>query len=333
MLKAATIGFGGIAQNAHVPSLVELEKKGVARLVAACDINPEQFSKKLEINLGGTEVTVENYNSYTDLEEMLAKEEIDIIIICLPTFLHAKYTIDMLNRGYNVLCEKPMARNFEDCKAMIKAAETSKGKLMIGQCLRFSDEYLFLKKAIDNNTFGKVKSALFHRLSEPPMWAWENWFMNHERSGGCLMDMHIHDLDIARFLFGEPKAVSCVTADIICGDDVAHSRLIYDDKAVMAIGDWSRKGLGFDYDYTIGFENATITGKWNKMTVCPRDGENFNPEINEDSMYKNELEYLIELINNGGKNEVNPPESSAETIRLVQTLKASADKGGEIVKL
>ena len=146
------------------------------------------------------------------------------------------------------------------------------------------------------------------------------------------MDMHIHDIDVARFLLGEPKAVSCVTAKVYSGDDIAHSRLIYDDKAVMAIGDWSRKGFGFDYDYALTLEDATITGKWNEITVCPREGEKFKPEISTESMYKRELEFFIDMINSGGTNSVNPPEGSAETIRLVQALKESADKDGAIVK-
>ena len=97
----------------------------------------EQFTKRIEINLGVAKVDESRtLATYTDLDEMLAKENLDMIDICLPTFLHAPYAIDMLKRGYHVLSEKPMARTSALCLDMVAAAKQAKGNLMIGQCLR-----------------------------------------------------------------------------------------------------------------------------------------------------------------------------------------------------
>ncbi|MCL2462155.1 MAG: Gfo/Idh/MocA family oxidoreductase [Defluviitaleaceae bacterium] len=333
MFNAAILGLGGVAQAVHVPAYKVLEERGKARLVAACDIDPGQFTKKQEINLGAAGAMPENLRTYTDLEEMLAKERLDLIDICLPTDLHSKYAIDMLARGYHVESEKPMARGSEECAAMIEAAKAAKGRLMIGQCLRFSDEYLFLKDAIDNNTFGRPISAVFRRQSGPPLWSSENWLMDHARSGGCLLDMHIHDIDIARFLFGEPGAVSCVAEKVYSGDDIVHSRLIYDGLAVFAVGDWSQYGADFAADYRVGFEKATVICEAGVVTIYPREGQPWKPALSGDSMYMKELEYLIDMAVSGAPNTKNPPESAAASVRLVEKLKSSADRNGEIVRL
>ena len=208
MIKAALIGFGGIVKGAHLPGYKTLEAMGKVKLVAACDIRPEAFTEGVQLNIGGgSNDGFADLHTYTDLEEMLQKEDIDLIDICLPTYLHKQYAVDMLNRGYWVLSEKPMALSFADCEEMVAAAN---GRLMIGQCLRFSPQYLYAKDVIESGIYGKVTGATFRRLSGAPLWGWDNWFMDPSRSGGVIFDLHIHDLDIIRVLFGDPKTVSCV---------------------------------------------------------------------------------------------------------------------------
>lgn len=329
LLKAALIGFGGIAQAAHVPAYASLEKKGKAKLVAACDIDPDRFGQKLTINIGSAGTEPLPIHFYTDLEEMLAKEEIDLIDICLPTFLHAKTAIDMLRRGYHVMSEKPMARTYEDCRAMVEAAAQSKGRLMIGQCLRFFPEYMALKEILDAGTYGRPLSAVFRRMSGPPLWSWENWFMNEKLSGGCLLDLHIHDIDIARFLFGEPEAISCVSRDLYAGFDILHSQLHYPGLSVLAVGDWTQEGADFTADYRVGLEKATVVCEGGKVTVYPRGGDAFTPQLCSVGGYEGELEYFIDGIGSGAPNLKNPPESAATTVKLIDTLRESARHAGE----
>jgi predicted dehydrogenase len=108
MLRVALIGFGGIAQSSHLPAYRNLQERGKVKLVAACDIDPKRFSTKMEINIGSAEDEEQmDFNKYSNWEEMLAQEEVDMVDICLPTFLHAEIAIELLNRGYNVLCSSP----------------------------------------------------------------------------------------------------------------------------------------------------------------------------------------------------------------------------------
>ena len=332
MLRAAIIGFGGIAHGAHLPGYAELEATGKVKLVAVCDIDPAQFDKEIDLNIGGEKVDFgADLHRYTDWREMIETEAPDLVDICLPTFLHAAAAIDALNLGCHVLSEKPMSLNFADCQRMCDAAKASGKYLMVAQCLRFSGDYEFLKQSIENNTFGKPLAGTFHRLSSNPRWAWDNWFNDEARSGGCLLDMHIHDIDMARYLFGEPRRVNCFTQNVYSGRDIVHTQLHYDGFSVLAEGDWSLHGMGFDAGYRVSFEKATVVLEKGTLTVYPRDSEPYQPQVDSRSMYTNEIEFLLDAIETGAENRKNPPESAAQSVRLVEILRASADQGGALL--
>lgn len=329
MIKAAIIGFGGIAKAAHFPAYLQLEKEGLVKLVAVCDGSPDAFDGDAEINIGSSSVTLdESVHKYTDYREMLDKEELDMVDICVPTFLHPEITVYALKTGHHVLCEKPMSPSYELCLDMINASKESGKRLMIGQCLRFSKLYGFLKDAVENNTFGSVKNGIFTRTSAPPMWSWENWYMDYDKSHGCIADMHIHDIDIARCIFGEPDAVSSNTCDIYSKKDIAHTTLTYKNFTILAIGDWSRDGTQFAAGYNFAFEKATVICSDGKITVYPRGGEPYSPDLGDEDFYFNEIKFFAESIENGTVNHINPPEASALTIKLVEKLIESSDKNG-----
>ena len=184
MFRVAFIGFGGIAHSNHIKPHFEFIKEGKTELVAVCDIRPNVFDKAIAINIGiGACELPESVKRYTDYKEMLAKEDIDVVIVCVPTFLHAEVTIYALETGHHVLCEKPMSLTYEQCLKMIEASKKAGKKLMIGQCVRFASPSKYIKKLVDEGTYGKVKSALLQRKSAPPYWGWDNWYLDYSRSG------------------------------------------------------------------------------------------------------------------------------------------------------
>lgn len=268
MLKVAFIGFGGIAKSAHLNPYLKLEEEGKIKLCAVCDIDSETFDSESNINIGNsTKVLSESVKKYTDYEIMLDEIKPDLVDVCVPTYLHKDITIKALKSGCNVLCEKPMSLNYENCCEMIKAAKECNKKLMVGQCVRFSNRYRYLKEIVKNNTYGKVLTGAFHRISPPPVWGFEGWFLDYEKSGGCITDLHIHDLDIIRDIFGEPKKISCVTQKVRCRNDIVYSTLQYGDFFISAVGDWSQDGIPFSADFRVSFENAIIDLNNNKITV------------------------------------------------------------------
>ena len=86
------------------------------------------------------------------------------------------------------------------------------------------------------------------------------------------MDMHIHDVDIIRYLFGEPDAVMCRATSSVCAYDTVHSSFIYGKTPITAIGDWTLLGVPFSAECRINFESATITFDTREVKVYPKDG-------------------------------------------------------------
>lgn len=336
MLKVGILGYGGIARS-HRKGYEQAKEKGSPmELVAICDIDPDRFNAVVKINQGGEEkVEKLPYRTYTDLEEMLEKEELDIIDICLPTFLHCEYACKLLKRGYHVQCEKPMGMNEEECKKMIAAAEESGKKLMIGMCLRFDAVYAKLKEVLDSGTYGKVQSVYMERLSPMPRWGFEGWYHDYARSGGVGMDLHIHDVDMLRYLFGEPKAVSALTNDARVKSTTIHSRFFYDDKLVTAIGDWGQaKTKKFKYYARFNLETATVEISGSVVTVYPDEGEPI--ELKPDTSLNHmglESWFFADTILGNKENNKNRPEDAMGTVRLVKKLIESADNGGKIVEV
>lgn len=335
-IKVALIGFGGIAR-AHNKGYQILAADGEpVKLVAVCDVNPNQFNSQLSINIdtgkGGLPADI---HTYTSVDELIAKEDFDMADICLPSYLHKEYAIKLMEAGKHVLSEKPMALCSADCDKMIETSKRTGRKLMIGQCLRFDAAYLFLKECIEKGTFGKPLHVFMNRLSGQPRWGFEHWFEDTEKCGGCVMDMHIHDVDMARFLFGEPEAVSLLSLDGETRWQVNNTRLYYKDLMVVLNGSWGESGTSkFCMNYRVRFEKASVVFENGKVTVYPEKGEVYSPELPKTDRMAEEIRMFTRTIRDDSlKNESNPPESARDTVRLVEKLRESAALNGEIIKL
>ena len=147
-------------------------------VTAICDADAKQLQNSSGVagNIFGAEddLDLSNIALYSDLSKMLAEEKIDALSIASPTFLHASQTIEALNAGVHVFCEKPMALNSGECREMAEEAKQSGKTLQIGHCIRFWPEYVQAKEIIDSQKYGKVLAATFQRLSLTPTWSWDN---------------------------------------------------------------------------------------------------------------------------------------------------------------
>ncbi len=340
MLKVGLIGIGFMGRG-HLENYLKLESEGYPiRLTAICDIDENKFNNIFvpgNIDIGNKKYDFSKYNLYTDIDEMLEKENLDYVDIALPTYLHAKASIKALNKGIHVLCEKPMALNVEECKAMIDASEKNNKKLMIAQCLRFFPQYEYLKECVETKRFGRVTGAYFFRGGATPKWSYNNWLLQKEKSGGALLDQHIHDVDTINWIFGVPKAVSTIGANVIPGSgyDIVSTRYIYDGNSVItAEDDWTLNGdYGFQMLFRVNFERGNIIFEKGKLTVNPNDGESFNPDLPAEDGYYREIKYFIDSILNDKPIDIVSPYSTMETIRIAQAEMESAEKKGEKVHL
>ncbi len=121
--------------------------------------------------------------------------------------MHREAVEKVAAAGKHVQCEKPMAMNAEECDAMIAATKKAGVKFMIGQVLRFWPEYVVIKEILDSGRLGRVKWASATRMSPPPTWSWNGWLFDPKKSGGGVLDLHIHDIDTLNWMLGVPKKV------------------------------------------------------------------------------------------------------------------------------
>ena len=182
------------------------------------------------VNRGKTPPLPSQTRYYSDYSHFLADAPIDMVDICTPTDLHADLTVEALDAGFPVFCEKPMALTVGDAQRMVDAKNKAGLPLGIGQCLRFWPAFVETKRFVDEKIYGNVLFARFERYSAPPPWSTENWMKTKSRSGGALLDLHIHDVDLVNYIFGWPESVfsrGITGGDHSVGLGVRHVETVY----------------------------------------------------------------------------------------------------------
>ena len=328
MLKCAVIGLGGLGKK-HLGNLLAMKDK--VQIVALCDVEGNKLSEGTQTNLGEikTDLDSASYRFYTNAEELLKKEAVDFVVTALPTYLHEKYAVMALDHGVHVFSEKPMARTSEQAQNMVDAAKRNGKKLMIGQCLRHKDGYMALKNYLDSGELGKIVRAAFHRYSFLPVWGWQNWYLDYEKSGCSAMDLHVHDVDLINWMFGKPNAVSSVATHNRTKFDSITTRYFYDDVCVTADCDWSfGESFGFRRGYFAVFEKATLEMKDSgEVLVCPIDGPAYPVDLSGLDPYVEEMKDFISAIEENRDVSVLSPESTKQTVDIVLAEIQSAETG------
>ena len=255
MLKVGIVGTGGISR-AHIPAWNAMAE---TELVALCDIRPEQMEE------------FPDQRHYTSFDEMLEKEELDILDICLPSYLHVDAAVKAMDRGIHVICEKPIAFREEEVERAYEAARRNGVCFMIAQVLRFWPEYELLKNIFDSARYGKLLSGYMCRLGVKPKWSWDNWMMDMERSGMVPYDLHVHDLDFMVYTFGVPSNVvphrsERPEQDYLC------NVYEYPDFFITAEAAWYAAPMPFGAGFRFQFEDALVIYTGGVCTVYQNDG-------------------------------------------------------------
>lgn len=194
-LKVAVVGLG--MGRSHVK---EFQKHPACEVTAVLDVDAEK------LNLRADELGVKK--RYTDMQQMLAKEKLDIVCVATPNLYHKPLTIAALEAGCHVLCEKPMAMNAAEARDMLAVAQRTGKRLMINFSFRFSPAAWPLKKEIETGVLGDIYFARTQWLRRRGLPGFGGWFGQKKLSGGGpLIDLGVHRLDLALWLMGYPKPV------------------------------------------------------------------------------------------------------------------------------
>lgn len=200
-MKFAIIGCGFIAKK-HVEAIQNIEQ---AQLVAVCDQVPELM-----------EIYSERYgaNAYTDLNQMLIEEEIDIVCICTPSGSHATIAEQVAAHKKHIIIEKPIAMTLEETDRILSATEQNGAKLAVVHPNRFRPVARKLKELLDEDKLGKISHALcivnWNRGQE--YYDQAPWRGTKAYDGGVLMNQAIHNLDLLLWYLGEPAEVFSMEA-------------------------------------------------------------------------------------------------------------------------
>ncbi len=195
-LRAAVIGVG-IGQF-HLQGYTEHPDSEV---IAICDINEEK-GRCIADKFG-----VKNF--FTDYKEMLRMDEIDVVSVCVPNYLHAEMTIAAFEAGKHVICEKPLAMNAKEGEAMVEASKKAGKLFMTAFNNRFRGDTTVLKRFIEKGELGDIyyaKTGWIRRKGIPGMGSW--FTTKSQAGGGPLIDIGVHVLDLTLWLMGNPKAVA-----------------------------------------------------------------------------------------------------------------------------
>ncbi|TDQ41977.1 putative dehydrogenase [Aureibacillus halotolerans] len=288
--RVAIIGAGMIA-NAHIRAYEQVGD--MVEIVAIVDLYLDKAKALADSAKDQPDV-------FADAQEILDREDIDIVSVCTPPYTHAPLAVAFLDAGKHVIVEKPMAASLEECDRMIEAAERSGKKLSIIAQNRFHDQWWHMKDVLQEQLIGEplhiqVDSAWWRGHSYYDLWWRGTW---EKEGGGCTLNHAVHHIDMLQWYMGLPEEVTAVTAN------VAHDNAEVEDLSVAILS--YKKALatvtssvvhhGEEQKIIVQGEKAKVSVPWSvKATLSQENGfPKANPELEEEiSSFYNDRPSLV----------------------------------------
>jgi len=325
MVGVGILGAGFMG-SMHAQCYKNLEN---AKLIAIADVRVEK-AQEIANKYGA--------RAYTSAEDLIADEEIQIVDICLPTYMHREYTLKAAGNKKHVLCEKPIALTLKEADEMIDACSKARVKFMIAQVLRFWPEYVKLKEIRDSKMLGRLLSMTCRRLGAAPVWSWQSWMTDSKKSGGALLDLHIHDVDFLYYLFGKPVSIYANGTDSHIWSSYKFKNNVFG----FAEGGWD-VGAQFPFTalFTAVFEKGTVDfdcRREKSLAIYTADKVEY-PEIKvtkaEDAGgnisvlggYFEEIKYFVNCVEKDQKPEIVTAIDARNSLEIVLLEKKSASTG------
>ncbi|GAA0358767.1 Gfo/Idh/MocA family oxidoreductase [Alkalibacterium iburiense] len=339
MLKVAIVGTGAISPL-HIEGFLSFSDE--VTITALCDIYPEKAEKIAKrFNL---DVAI-----YDNHEAMLEKEQLDLVSVCTPPYVHAEIAIHAMKAGAHAVVEKPMASSLKECDEMNQTAKETGKILSIISQNRFTNPMWKLKEMLDQKAIGKV----LHTQVDSFWWRGHNyydlWWRGtwEKEGGGCTLNHAVHHLDIFKWLNGMPDEITAVMSN------VAHHNAEVEDLSI-AIGKYSDGSLatltssvvhhGEEQQLVFQGEEGRLSAPF--QVYASKSKENGFPEEDTDKMQRLTRQYdaLDDLAYEGhtgqlsnviqsilGKEEIVVDGlQGKETLELIMAIYASSQSGEKV---
>lgn len=317
-------------------------------LTAMADINEEAGKEAQE--LFGFK------SRYTDYHEMLAKEDLDAVVIVLPTFLHKQATIDCLEAGVHVLCEKPPANDYEEMLVIAEAVKKSGKQYMFVRQSRFGAGAQATRKLLQEGKLGTVYAGKAEWVrTRGAQVIGDTWRTDKTKGGGVLIDLGIHGLDLIWYCMGNPTPVEVSASEIpafksyapepdnYTADDNFFAWIRFDNGAVIQgtfafgmnqVGPKSPKKPDLDYadewqSYKIfGTEGGVdilsgqlVSGPSSSFTVTELD---LDPALIKENDMVTQAKHFVECVAQN-KTPQNNIDQAVQLMKMLSALSASAE--------
>jgi predicted dehydrogenase len=328
-VRLGVVGVGWAAQVIHLPILM---KHPESQVVAICD------KDKAKVRLVGEKFGIAR--QYTDVDEMLAENSLDAILVCTSTDAHRDVAVAALRAGKDVFVEKPIARRYQEALDMVSAAKESRRKLMVGMNHRFRPDTMILKSFIEGKELGKIFYTRVgwlrrHNLDRA-------WLTQKEKSGGgAFIDLGIVMLDMALWMMGYPEVVR------LGANHYQHRTKQVEDTSVVHITLKSGAVVNIEvswsmclkddlyYCYVHGSEGSaslsplTINKELHGNLVNLAPAKLDSPQQLFKRSYENELKHFL-----GAVKDIHPVVSTGDEavqrMRIVDAVYRSAKRGKEV---
>jgi len=325
MQKIAIVGAGFIGA-VHAAACNNSE---YLELIAISDIN-ESAGKEVAKKHG--------CKFFKSAEEMIEQCDIDIVSICVPTFLHKQNILLAAKHKKHIVCEKPITLTLEEMDEILKAVEKANVKFMVAQVLRFWPEYAAIKKMYDHGEFGDIKMVYLNRLAQHPNWT--KWHKDPKMGGGGLFDLHLHDIDVAMYFFGEVSRVYAVgwESDTGCINHVVSTLTFKNGVNAVVEGAFemtenypftmSMRLVGesktAEYSMVAGFNLEDVSSSKRNLFVFEsgKSPEKINIDTSEDA-YQTQLDYFAKCVENDEMPKIITPYQSREVVRIMLAIAES----------
>jgi predicted dehydrogenase len=288
MIRVAIVGTGNIAP-AHVQAYLTFPER--CKIVVLVDIVPEK-ARRMKERFG---LDAEVFDDHCAL---LSRDDIDLVDVCTPPYVHAQISINCLRAGMNVVCEKPMAASLEECDAMLRARDESGRLLSIIAQNRFRKPIRDLKALLDSGLAGKIRAAeinsfWFRGHSYYDLWWRGTW---EKEGGGCTLNHAVHHIDMLGWMMGTPERVTSVLANV--GHDNAEvedlSVSVMEYPGALATVTASVVHHGEDQKLVFQCEKARISAPYDVFASIPQPN-GFPLKVSDEAFEKRAAEYLASL--------------------------------------
>ena len=322
LIRIGLVGLGFIGKT----HLEAYEKIPNAEVAVICTTKPLKDFK-------GT--VVRHY------DELLQNRDIDVVDLCVPTFLHEEYIVKAAQAGKHIICEKPLALSVEAAERIMAEVHRHKVKLLVGHVLRFWPEYVAIREKVD------FKVEVIHGERRGQLPTWSDWFQYPEKSGGALYDLHIHDIDFTIFTVGKVETVYAVgTKNKYGAWNHVMTSLSFSNGAKAFLEASHRMPNGYPFtmsyrvqgdDRVIDFnlaagENIENVEEGHQKLVYYENGKNEPIRVLDGDPFVKELSYFLECIEGKRENDIVPLEDVLYTLQVMEAVEESL-QSGKVVKL